>query len=314
MKIYLNEYIAPSAYARLTKQFEIVQDLNHPEELDGIIVRRIKITRDIIKKASKLQIISMHGVGLDSIDIKAAQEYGIKITNVPNQNVESVAELAITFMLTLSRKIKVINNGLSNGIFTKFGEPELIGYELYGKKLGLIGSGKIAQKIAAIMKNAFNADVYCYNPRRSKSELEELGYTKIDTIPKLFQITDYINICIPLTENTKNIIEKTAFDTANPNLILVNTSRGGIVNEDDLYEALIKRKIKAAASDVFLKEPPAANTPLLHLDNFIGTFHIGGSTKESLERVSNRAVDNLISGLSSTKISPSKCDKFIVSI
>lgn len=300
MKIYLSEYIAPSARKRLEEKFEIVDNFDHPEELDGIIVRRVYVTREIIKNAKKLKFISMHGVGLDTIDMEAAEEYGIPVQNVPGESAESVAELAVAFIMAASRKLKYVDSGLQNGKFQFFGQCDMIGNEVSGKKLGLVGSGHIAGKVADIMKYAFHNEVYCFNPRQSAENLDELGYQKIETLEELFHICDYVSIHVPLTDSTRGMIGKSAFDAANPGLILVNTARGGIVDEKALYEALTSGKIHAAAADVFAEEIPCADDPLLHLQNFIATLHIGGSTEEALERVSNKAVDHLIYGIANT--------------
>lgn len=298
-KVYLSEYIAKSARARLEKQFDIVDNFDHPEDLDAIIVRRTHVTRDIIRRAKKLKVISMHGVGLDTIDVKAAQDYGVPVVNCPGENAESVAELAVAFMMTAGRKIKYVEKGLEEGRFQHFGGSDTIGEEVMGKKLGLIGCGHIANRIASIMKTAFNQKVYCYNPHRSREELASMGYEKCDTLEQMFQICDYVSVHVPLTSGTKGMIGEKVFEHANPNLILVNTARGGIVDETALYEALRSRKIYGACSDVFEDEMPSPDNPLLSLPNFIGTLHVGGSTQEALERVSNKAVDHVIEALAS---------------
>ena len=123
------------------------------------------------------------------------------------------------------------------------------------------------------------------------AECAAWGYEQVATLPELFRRSDFVNVSITLCDATRDLINAPVFAAANPDLLLVNTSRGGIVNEHDLYIALTTGQIRAAASDVFVHEPPACDDPLIHLDNFIATFHIGGSTYESLERVSNRAVD-----------------------
>ena len=167
MKIYLSEHIAPSARERLEERFEIVDNFEHPEELYGIIVRRARVTRDIIERAKKLKVICMHGVGLDTIDLEAAKEHGIPVTRVSGGSIESVAELAVTFMLTLSRKLKYIDQGMRQGAFDHFGMAEMVGNEIYGKKVGLIGCGHIGSRVGEIMKNAFSAKLYCYAPSKT---------------------------------------------------------------------------------------------------------------------------------------------------
>ena len=295
MKIYLSENIAKSAYDRLSAKAEIVTDFSHVEDIDAIIVRRVQVTRDIIARAKKLKFIAMHGVGCDTIDMQAAKEYGIPVKNVPNQSAESVAELAVAFMLSLSRKLKMAGKGITISRYDTFSPIELIGTEVYNKTLALVGTGHIAIRIGKIMKAAFNVNIIGYNPHITPEKAQQMGIEKIEELPELFQKADLVNVSVPLVESTRNLINETAFAAAKRTLILVNTSRGGVVNEQALYKALVNKQISAAASDVFLSEPPKADNPLVGLDNFIATPHIGGSTHESLERVGNAAVDNIFS-------------------
>lgn len=297
MTVYLSEHIAPSAYKRLAAHFTIVDNFDHPEDLDAIIVRRIHVTRDVISRAKKLKIISMHGVGLDTIDVEAAKSNGIPVMNVPGGSAESVAELAVTYLMALSRKLLPIDRGLREGRYNHFGETSLIGTELYGKKLGLVGAGHIAGRVAEIMRSAFSCDIWCWNPHKSTGQLAAMGYKKVESLEQLFHDMDMVSIHVPLTDSTWNLISYTVFENANPALLLANTSRGGVVDEGALYNALATGKIRAAASDVFVSEPPAKDSSLLKLDNFIGTLHIGGSTDEALDRVSNAAVDHVMEAL-----------------
>lgn len=292
-KVYLSEQIAPEAYERLASHFAIVTDFDHPEELDAMIIRRAVVTGDTIRQAKKLKLISMHGVGLDTIDVAAAKECGVPVINVPGQSAESVAELSIAYMLTMSRKMKFADKGLSEGRFNHFGMKELTGEEIYGKKLGLIGSGHIACRVAEIAKSAFHMELFCYNPHESEAAIRALGFQKVDSLQGLFASMDFISIHIPLTESTKNLISAEVIAAANPNLILVNTARGGIVDEAALYQALKNGQMRGAGFDVFEEEIPNKNTPLFTLDNFMGSLHIGGSTNEALSRVSKVAVDHV---------------------
>ena len=256
MQVYLSEHIAPSAYARLARHFEIVDNFDHPEQLAAMIIRRAVVPRTVIARAPNLKVIAMHGVSRDTIDTAAAAEYGVPVPNVPG-----------------------------------FGAEEFVCHEMTGRTLGLVGTGNIAHRVADILRAAFDVRVLCWNPRRTAAECVAWGYEQVATLPELFHRSDFVNVSITLCDATRDLINAPVFAAANPDLLLVNTSRGGIVNEHDLYIALTTGQIRAAASDVFVHEPPACDDPLIHLDNFIATFHIGGSTYESLERVSNRAVD-----------------------
>lgn len=302
MNVYLSEYIAPSAKKRLEACCTLVDNFDHPEELDGILVRREEVTGEILRKAKKLRIVSMHGVGLDHIDVKTARELGIPVTNVPGMNAESVAELTVAMMMALSRKLKYIDGCVEKGTLQSFGDSRTIGHEIYGKKVGLIGSGHIAQRVADVLEKAFHCRIYSFNGHETAAMLEQKGMIKVDSLKELFRTMDFISIHVPLTPETQDMVDKNVLEGANRNLILVNTARGGIVKEEDLYEALCKGSIAGAASDVFRQDIPDSHLPLLHLPNFISTVHIGGSTQEALERVSNQAVDNLLAGLAGKRV------------
>lgn len=292
--VYLNESISEKAETLLRSKYDVVNNYDNIENINAIITRKEVVNRDIMCRAKNLKIVSDHGTGTDQIDLVAAKELGIKVTNTPGLNAQSVAELAVGFFIALNYKIKKCHTGMEAGTFEKFGLPELNGNEISGKKLGIIGSGYIAKKLSLIMRTAFSAEIYCYNPHKTKEELLEIGFKKIETLEEFFSKMDFISIHAPLTSETKNLVNEKILSCANPNLILVNTSRGGIVNEKDLYNALVSKKIKGAALDVFEMEPPSKENPLLHLENFLGTLHVGGSTQEALDRVGLATVQNII--------------------
>ncbi len=296
-KVYLSENIAESAVERLKEKVELVSDFDHPEELDAIIVRQTYCTAEIISKAKKCKLIQMQGVGLDRIDLEAAKEAGIPVKNCPGGNSESVAELVLALVIALSRKLKFIDTGLQNGDFKTFGLPETVGNEVTGKTLGLVGSGRIAKLVARLFMNAFSCRVLCYNDFLSEEDARAIGFEKVQSLEELVQKSDIVSVHVPLTEQTKNMFHAGIFDRANRNLIFINTARGGIVDEDALYEALTDKKIKAAALDVFEQQPPSKDNPLLSLPNFIGTLHIGGNTEEALERNGHTVVENVFAAL-----------------
>lgn len=291
--VYLNDRISPIARKRLESKVHIVDNFEHPEKIDVIFVRQQYCTKEIIKKAVNCKLIQMHGVGLERIDLSAAKAAGIPVSNTPGVNAQSVAELTVGFIIALSRKLTYINNGVRKGKFQKFGLPETEGNEVSGKTLGLVGSGHIAQCVAKIMKEAFQNEILVYNPHLDIAKCNELGFHKIDSLEELFSLSDIISIHVPLTESTKHMINKNIFDHAKKNLLLINTARGGIVDENALYEALVTNKIKAAAMDVFEQQPITSDNPLLSLENFISTLHIGGSTEEALDRIGKISVDHI---------------------
>lgn len=291
--VYLNDHIAASALARLEKNVRIVDNFDHPEELDAIIVRQQYCTREMIEQATNCQLIQMHGTGLDRIDLEAAREHGIPVKNTRGGNAQSVAEMAVGLMLAALRKIPYIDKGVRVGRFSRFGMPETEGRELAGRTLGLVGGGQIAQLVAGIMHGAFRTDVYVYDPFMDASKCAALGFTRVETLAELFARVDIVSIHVPLTDSSYHMIDAAVMQAAKPGLVLINTARGGIVDETALYAALTDGTIAAAALDVFEEQPPKASNPLFTLDNFIGTMHVAGSTHEALERNGNMTVDSV---------------------
>lgn len=295
--VYLNDHISPNAVNRLKQHVRIVDNFDNPEEIDAIIVRQQYATKEIIEKVKNCKLIQMHGVGLERIDLEAAKNAGIPVKNTPGGNAQSVAELSVCLMLALSRKITYIYDGVKQGRFTKFGLPETEGNEIYGKVLGLVGGGQIARLTAKIMTSAFGAKVLVYDPFLDDEKCRAFGFEKIETVNELFSKSDFISIHVPLLDSTKHMINKEVLDSSKNGLILINTARGGIVDEKALYDALVSGKVKAAGMDVFEEQPPKADNPLFTLDNFIGTLHIGGSTAEAMDRNGKSVVDNIFEAL-----------------
>lgn len=292
-KVYLSEHIAPSARKRLEESYQIVDTFADIADIEGIITRNLPITRQMMQQAKQLKIISVHGTGWDLVDLEAANELGIAVKNVPGENALSVAELAVGFMLALNRKFKQIDRGLLQGRWQKPGDGSLSAREVTGKTLGLVGTGNVSGHVARIMRAAFNMHVLCYNPHKTAAQCAEMGYEKTDTLQELFARCDFVSVSVPFTEETRGMISAEVLQNANPGLVLVNTARGGVVDQKALYDALTTGKIAAAASDVFAVEPPEKDDPLLRLENFIATPHIGATTEEALDRVGNRAVDHI---------------------
>lgn len=293
MKVYLSEYIHPAAVVKLKERAEIVNNFDSPEEIDAIITRVVNINKEIMERSKNLKVIGKHGIGYNNIDINSAKDLGIKVVYTPLANVNSVAELIVTLILNVSRNITLVNTKVKNSEYKTIAPKESIGIEVAGKTLGLVGMGNIARTAANILKNGFGVKVIGYDPFVSKERAEESGIKKYGTIEDLISNSDIINISVPLTEGTKNLIDEKHFDYFKPNTILINTSRGGIVNEKALYTALKNGKLRGAACDVFVNEPPTGENPLVGLDNFIATPHIGANTEEALYRMGMTVVDEI---------------------
>ncbi|AEH07529.1 phosphoglycerate dehydrogenase [Methanothermococcus okinawensis] len=254
-----------------------------PEELkekikdaDAIVIRSgTKLTKEIIDVAKKLKVIARAGVGVDNVDLQAATEKGIIVVNSPDASSVSVAELTIGFMLSAARNIPQATASLKRG---EWDRKSFKGVELYSKTLGIIGLGRIGQQVAKRAK-AFGMNIVGYDPYIPVEVAKNMGIKLMD-VNELCKVSDFITLHVPLTPKTKHIIGKEQISLMKKNAIIVNCARGGLIDENALYEALKDKKIRSAALDVFEQEPPK-NNPLLTLNNVIGTPHQGASTVEA---------------------------------
>ncbi|MCE5213662.1 MAG: phosphoglycerate dehydrogenase [Methanobacterium sp.] len=264
--------------AEVVVQTDITKEelINVIEDFDGIVVRsRTKVTKDVIEASRKLKIIARAGVGVDNVDVKAATEKGIMVVNAPESTSITVAEHTMGVMLSLARKISIADKSVKDG---KWEKSKFMGTELAGKTLGVVGMGRIGSQVVTRCK-AFAMKILVNDPYITEEAAARLGATIVDK-ETLFKDADIISIHVPLTPETKHSIGKEQFEMMNENAFIINCARGGIINEEELYEALSKDIIGGAGLDVFEKEPPE-NSPLLTLDNLVATPHIGASTKEA---------------------------------
>lgn len=302
MKILVSDAIAEEGIAKLREAgFEVeVKTGLKPEELikvipeyDGLIVRSAtKVTREVIQAGKNLKAIGRAGIGLDNIDAEAAKERGIKVLNTPGATTISVAELTMGHMLALARHIPQATASLKAG---KWEKKLFMGTELYGKTLGIIGLGRIGREVAK-RASAFGMDIVAYDPYVREADVRDLGL-KLLPLEDLLQYSDYITIHVPLTPETKHMLGKREFELMKPGVRIINCARGGVIDEQALYEALVSGKVAGAALDVFEEEPPKDN-PLLKLDNVIGTPHLGASAEEGQLRAGVEIAEKMIAALS----------------
>ena len=299
-KVIVPETIHPAGPEILRQVAEVVSlpgQLEKPlreftAEAHAIIVRLWKIDREMLEQSKNLMIIAKHGVGCDNIDIEAATEKKVVVINTPLDNAESVAEHDLGLMLAINKKIVLADRSIRLG---KSKPREYFdGVELKDKTLGLIGVGHIGSTLAHQCRAAFNMDVIVYDPYVAKEKAAQMGVTKIEKLDDMLQSADYVVICVPLTRETANLIGTRALNLMKPAAFLINSSRGGIVDEQALYDSLVEGTIAGAAMDVFLKEPPATDHPLFSLDNFIGTPHNAGSTTEAMRRMATTCAEEIL--------------------
>ncbi|RLE49704.1 MAG: 3-phosphoglycerate dehydrogenase [Candidatus Methanomethylicota archaeon] len=273
--------------------YELKSKISNYEVL--IVRSRTKVTRDIIYAANKLKVIGRAGVGLDNIDLKAAEERGIKVLSSPEAPSTAVAELVFGLILSLIRKIALCDKALKEGKWIKH---EALGFELKGKTLGIIGLGRIGREVA-IRARAFGMKVIYYDIIRPPPEVERDLNVEFVELNDLLRSSDIITIHVPLTPQTKHMISDEEFSLMKNDAILVNTSRGAVVDTKALLRALRMGKIGGACLDVFEHEPPSEDweIELIRLPNVIATPHIGAMTIEAQRAASTILARKIISYL-----------------
>ena len=270
--------IAPEQIKEKISQFNIV-----------IVRSRTKLTKELIEKADKCKIIARVGVGLDNIDLDAAKAKNIRVINAVEGAMTAVAELVLGLMLGLARQIPRADRGIRNGQWLK---KELKGTELKGKYLGIVGLGNIGKRLGRLARglnmNIIGYDVVPIDPEFVK----EVGMMKAD-LDTLLQSSDYISLHVPLLESTHHMINAEKLATMKSTARIINTSRGGVIDEDALYDAIKNGKLGGAALDVFESEP-ATGHKLAELDNVILTPHMGAMTKEAQALAANVIGEKII--------------------
>jgi len=264
-------------------------------EYDALIIRSAtKVTAGLLEKAAKLKVVGRAGSGLDNVDIPAATKKGVVVMNTPGGNTVTTAEHTVGMIFACARMIPQAYSSLKAG---KWEKKKFEGVELFDKTLGIVGLGAIGG-VVANRAIGLGMKILAYDPFISQEKAKSMGIELAD-LPTIYRRSDFITVHTPKTKETANLINKDTIAQMKDGVRIINCARGGIVNEQDLYEALKSGKVGAAAFDVFEKEPPE-NHPLLSLDNFIATPHLGASTREAQENVAvavaEQVVDYLIAG------------------
>jgi D-3-phosphoglycerate dehydrogenase / 2-oxoglutarate reductase len=275
-----------------------------PEELKeiigqyhGLAIRSAtKVTKEIIEAATNLKVIGRAGIGLDNVDIPAATQKGIAVMNTPGGNTVTTAEHAIAMMMSLTRNIPKATATMKQGLWEK---KSLQGRELFNKTLGVIGFGNIGS-IAANLAEGLKMNVIIADPNVTPERIEKAGFECV-SLEELYKRADYITIHVPKLESTTNLLNKDTFAMMKKGVMIINCARGGIINEDDLYEAIVSGKVAGAALDVFAKEPPG-DIPLLKLDQVIATPHLGASTAEAQTNVAVAVANQIVAYLTQNTV------------
>lgn len=293
-KIYLCEYIHPEAFRMLAEQAEIISDAARLAECDGAINRNLRMDKAWLDKCPKLKVIGVHGTGLDGVDLAEARRRGIRVVNTPGENAASVAELIVTLALMLSRHVPKFDRDLQAGkLLTNCG-GNLAGRELGGQIFGTIGTGNIAEKAVRILTKGFGMEAIGWSPNLTEEKAAKLGLHRCANPEEVFEKAHIVSLSVPLTDTTRGMVNASLLARMKPGAILINTARGGLVDEAALYQALTVGTLGAAGCDVLQQEPPALDNPLVRLPNFLALPHIGANTEEALYRVSTRTVRQVL--------------------
>ena len=265
--------------------------LEAAKDVNGITVRTAQITEKIINSSKNLQVISRHGVGYDSINLKSLNNKKIPLTIAAHSNMISVSEQAMFFLLALNKNVFYYDDFTRKGDWTN--RWDVKAWDLAGKNIMVIGFGRIGSNFVK-RALAFDMNVYVYDPYIDHEKIKKSGAIAIENLKDNLSKMDAITLHCPKNEETTNLFTKKEFQTMKKNAFIINCARGGILNEDDLYEALLNEKIAGAGLDVFDVEPTPSSNPLFKLKNVILSPHIAGVTVESTVRMATETVQNVL--------------------
>jgi len=278
LKVTYEPEITPEQIAEKIGTFEVV-----------VVRSRTKMTRELVEKADKCQIIARVGVGLDNIDQDAAKEKNIRVINAVEGAITAVAELVIGLMLSMAREIPRADREIRNGNWIK---KELMGSELKGKYLGIVGLGNIGKRLGRLAR-ALNMNIIGYDVTPIDDEFsKEVGLMKAD-LDTLLSSADYVSFHVPLLDSTRHMINAEKLKMMKNTARIINTARGGVIDEEALYNSLKEGSLAGAALDVFEVEPATGNK-LITLPNFVATPHMGAQTKEAQLLAANIIAEKII--------------------
>jgi len=285
MKLFLCEAIDQEAFQLLQKEFEIINNIDDIHKCEIIISRNLKMNAEFLERCSSLKLIIIHGSGYDDVDISYLKKHHIYLMNTPGLNSLSVSELIITMMLQLSRQTYQLQYNYQNHLIKEVAPAQYTGCELTNKTFGMIGVGQIALKTAQILRDGFHMKIIGFSRSLTKEKAHQLHIEYCETIDDVLKNSDYVSIGTALTNETYHLITKKQLLLMKPTAFLINTARGAIIKEEDLYDVLKNNIIAGAGLDVLEHEPVAYDYPLINLPNVVYTPHIGATTHEALHRV-----------------------------
>ncbi|MCB2254354.1 bifunctional glyoxylate/hydroxypyruvate reductase B [Pseudomonas chlororaphis] len=306
-QVVLYKKLSPSLMARLHEQAEVtlIEDLGAQglarlraalPSAQGLLGASLRLDAELLDLAPRLEAVASVSVGVDNYDIDYLTQRDILLSNTPDVLTETTADTGFALILASARRVVELANLVRSGQWNRNIGPLHFGSDVHGKTLGIIGMGRIGEALAQRGHFGFGMPVI-YHSNRPKPAVEQRFGARYCDLPELLRQADFICLTLPLTEQTRGLIGRDEFALMRPESIFINISRGKVVDEQALIEALQKRQIRAAGLDVFEREPLGHDSPLLQLNNVVATPHIGSATVETREAMARCAVDNLLAAL-----------------
>lgn len=280
------EVVVLHAYSEEGELAEAVKDA------DAMMARSVVVTAAVVEAAPRLKIISRHGVGYEGVDIEACTRVGIAVSISSDANSQSVAEYAFALMLSSAKNVSRVGRAVRSNTWARDNSSAV---ELHGKTLGIIGLGRIGSRLATLTWG-FRMELLVHDPYATTEAVDAVGAKRVD-LNSLLEQSDFVSLHVPMTDETRYFIGRSELKRMKPSAILVNTARGGLIDEAALHEALTNDRLAGAALDVFEEEPLPNDHPLTKLDNMVCTAHVAGQTQESMVRTSIVAAENILAVL-----------------
>ena len=297
MKIYILDAFHEAGIALARQHAEVVcwpdpAIRNWPEEADGVMVRMTPITAQDLARAKHVKVICKQGVGFDTIALDAAKARGIPICRTPGVNSEAVAEMGFALALSVTRRVTRFDRMLRAG--EEIVRPQHLGIEMHGKTVGIVGMGNIGTRMARKWLGAFDAKIIACDPHAPADAWRDIPHTRVSHLREMLPQVDLLTLHLPLNEESRHLIGRAELALMKKDAVLINVSRGGLIDEQALYESLQRGHLFGAGLDVFEVEPPPADYPLLTLPNVVATPHAAGGTHETQERSSLQVARQVI--------------------
>ena len=300
-KVLVNKPIHTVALERLREEVEVLTPyaasraelLSMLPDVHGLILcAGLTMGTTEMDLAAQLEVIGRHGAGLDIVDMVAASQRGIPVVFTPYGPTESTAEHALTLMLATARRLSQLDRAVRVGNFSI--RDRVVGREVEGKALGVVGFGRIGRRLAEMCRDALHMSIYVYDPHVPPQEIAEWGATCVEDLVELAGLVDFLSIHTPLNDETRHLVSRDVIRAMKPGAILINASRGAVVDEAALIEALQDGHLGGAGLDVFDPEPPAPNNPLFQLDQVVLTPHLASFTDEGRRRMGLTVAEDVL--------------------